>query len=122
MKIIKNDSIDLYRKRMIESDRMYLLGDEDVGKEDNLIDNQIVNEYMEGIKKLPVKYASVLDCLALQEKSVKETSDELGISENAVRKRYERARKMLIVKMGLKNNMEKKIGRKGRRNEGKTEY
>ena len=49
----------------------------------------------EGISKLPDKYKTVIECLAVKGMSVKETSDYLGISESNVRKRCERARKML---------------------------
>ena len=45
--------------------------------------------------KLPAKYYSVVNCMVVKELSVKETARELLISEDNVRKRFERAKLLL---------------------------
>ena len=47
------------------------------------------------ISVLPSRYYDVVDCLALKNLSVRETAKRLGISEENVRKRFERAKKRL---------------------------
>ncbi|MBR3997202.1 MAG: sigma-70 family RNA polymerase sigma factor, partial [Clostridia bacterium] len=47
------------------------------------------------LSELPPKFASVMRCLFLDGLSIKETSAVLNISEELVRKRCERARKLL---------------------------
>ncbi len=49
----------------------------------------------EDIQNLPPKYRDVVECLAVNEMTIRETANLLGISESNVRKRYERARKLL---------------------------
>ena len=97
--VTKNAAIDVYRKKKRESERLYLIGEE---VPDNALNHgdwiglDISERYLE---TLPDKYQSVVKCMAIDEMSTKETSKELGISEATVRKRYERARKMLRVMM-----------------------
>lgn len=56
-----------------------------------------VNQLLSG---LPGKYREVLIYRCIHELSVRETAAILEISENLVRKRYERARNMLMKKLG----------------------
>ena len=60
-------------------------------KDDNANSNDIVSL----ISKLPPKYATVMRCLFIRELSIHETSAVLRISEACIRKRCERARKLL---------------------------
>ena len=50
---------------------------------------------MELISGLKPCYYEVVECLVIKDLSVKETSAKLGISETNVRKRFERAKKLL---------------------------
>ena len=47
------------------------------------------------MNSLPEKYYDVVECLVVRDYSVQETADRLGITEANVRKRYERAKKMM---------------------------
>ena len=47
------------------------------------------------MNSLPEKYYDVVECLVVRDYSVRETADRLGITEANVRKRYERAKKMM---------------------------
>ena len=47
------------------------------------------------MNSLPEKYYDVVECLVIRDFSVRETADRLGITEANVRKRYERAKKMM---------------------------
>ena len=49
---------------------------------------------------LPEKYYDVVYCLAVKDYSIRETARRLGITEANVRKRYERAKKMMRQSMG----------------------
>ena len=46
-------------------------------------------------KNLPEKYYDVVECLVIKDYTVRQTADKLGITEANVRKRYERAKKMM---------------------------
>lgn len=52
------------------------------------------------IARLPMRYRSILVLRDLEERSTKETADELGISEGAVKVRLHRARKALATVLG----------------------
>ena len=58
----------------------------------HLVEQQQIREVMD---KLPAKYYSVVNCMVVKELSVKETARELLISEDNVRKRFERAKLLL---------------------------
>ena len=80
---------------------MYLADDEcflifedpDWNRKDN--DFQKESELDELLRSIPQKYANVIYYRVVEELSVKETADKLKISEANVRKRYERAKKLL---------------------------
>ena len=52
------------------------------------------------MNSLPPKYFNVVNCLVIHDYSVAETARELGITEANVRKRYERAKKMMRQNLG----------------------
>lgn len=60
-----------------------------IGQENNGID------WEEMMEDLPTKYSEVVQLLVIDNLSVSETAKELNISEVNVRKRFERAKKML---------------------------
>ena len=66
--------------------------DFDRSKPEALDEQQQIREVMD---KLPAKYYSVVNCMVVKELSVKETARELLISEDNVRKRFERAKLLL---------------------------
>lgn len=92
-KTVTSAALDIYR--MQKKQRENCLG------LDETIENTIVSEMdssilpLDLLLKLPQKYASVMRCLFFDGLSVRETSAVLKISENCVRKRCERARKLL---------------------------
>ncbi len=99
--VIKNSSINTYNKKKKEQEIMYFPGSDTDIK--NISSKDGVEEYgdiEELASRLPEKYYSVVNCLAIKNLSVKETASELGITEANVRKRFERAKLMLktIVK------------------------
>jgi len=58
----------------------------------------------ETVKNLPEKYRSVIILFYYDELSIKEISKSLKITENAVKKRLERARKLIKTKVGNIND------------------
>lgn len=94
--VIKHASIDIYHKKRKEQEILYFPGEEDLMY--HAADTQLEEDefcLQEFISNLPPKYHSVVTCLALKHLSVKETANELGIKEATVRKRFERAKRML---------------------------
>ena len=102
--VIKHASINIYNKKMRESEVIYLSDKatdfengtvRQAGFADDGSDDHDRAELMEMIRKLPEKYHKVTVCMAVEELSVKDTARKLGITEANVRKRYERAKVML---------------------------
>ena len=98
IKVIKNASINIYNKRCNEnrivsySDNLEeICGDQAI--EDDK--NEPEAECTPLLNSLPPKYYNVVNCLVIHDYSVAETAEMLGITEANVRKRYERARKMM---------------------------
>ena len=102
--VIRNASINIYNKRKNEnkivsfSDNLEKISDavepdlgtiQDTGAECTPLMNE-----------LPDKYYDVVDCLVVREYSVSETAGKLGITEANVRKRFERAKKMMRKNLG----------------------
>ena len=97
--VIRNASINIYNKRKNENKIVSLT--------DKLEDIQIAGnanpeetsdtgaECTPLMNDLPDKYFDVVDCLVIRDYSVRETADRLNISEANVRKRFERAKKMM---------------------------
>lgn len=94
--VIKHSSIDIYNKKKREREIMYL-SDKNANIKDVAEPNGMNTEpdIEELISNLPSKYYAVVNCLTIKNLSVKETSAELGITETAVRKRFERAKLLL---------------------------
>lgn len=92
--ILKHASIDIYRKQQKLQETAYLTDQElsEMAAPENRDDFSGIPELLDS---LPQKYRDVVYCLAVREFSVRETAERLGISEANVRKRLERARKML---------------------------
>ena len=92
IRVIKNSAIDIYNKRSRE------LADsiEDFPNIPAANSSPCsVFSLKEDIQNLPSKYREIVECLAINEMTIREAADHLGISEANVRKRYERARKLL---------------------------
>lgn len=92
IRVIKNSAIDIYRKRSRELTEPI---DDYLNIPAVNTNSCNVSSLTEDIHNLPVKYRVVVECLAVKEMTIRDTSDLLGISEATVRKRYERARKLL---------------------------
>ena len=98
----------MYRKNQRESTVFTIVSDEEqsnIADTDNSIEHMLHS--MEGreqinkmLSKIPEKYREVLLYRSVHEFSVRETAAVLEISENLVRKRYERARNLLIRELG----------------------
>lgn len=96
--VIKHASIDMYNKKRREQEVFYFTDDSPGmgnGAGPQADRREAEFDLNELISDLPPKYYAVANCLAVKELSVKETAAELGISESAVRKRFERAKLML---------------------------
>ncbi len=97
--VIKHSAIDIYNKKKREQEIICFLNrdidEETKGAAQKEGDGE--EELKTLISGLRPKYYDVVEALALENLSVKETSGRLGISEVNVRKRFERAKKMLKV-------------------------
>ncbi|MDE6853088.1 MAG: sigma-70 family RNA polymerase sigma factor [Lachnospiraceae bacterium] len=96
--IIKHSAIDIYQHKKREQEFLYL-SDQVIDRTDHT-DQDKQTEYAELnelISQLPPRYLTVVQCLVNKKLSVKETALELGITEVNVRKRFERAKKMLQI-------------------------
>lgn len=91
--VIKNTAIDSYRKKKREQQLMYLADDETLSYK--IIEAESKVDIEELTRGLPTKYYEVVHLLAIENLSVKEVANKLGISEANVRKRFERAKKMI---------------------------
>ncbi len=96
--IIKHAAIDIYQKKKREYE-LISFSDADTYREPALVQNGETEDVdvKELISNLPPRYYEVVDCLVVRNLSVRETSGKLGISEANVRKRFERAKKMLKI-------------------------
>lgn len=94
--VIKHSAIDLYNKKKRDQD-IVCFGDEAIYGERAATrdDGGEEMDLKEILSALGERYYEVVDCLAVQNLSVRETADKLGISEVNVRKRFERAKKKL---------------------------
>lgn len=102
IRIIKSTSIDIYRKNAKEREHTALVDDEigQVFHQQTDFDSEFSEKVADIIKGLPKDYQQVLYERYAKEKTVRETAQTLHISESAVRKRQERALKMLRDRMG----------------------
>ncbi len=94
--VIKHSAIDIYHKKQREQEIMYLSDKTVEPKNRNETDHPINDtELNEFIAHLPPRYQTVVQCLIVKNLSVRETAQKLDITEANVRKRFERAKKML---------------------------
>lgn len=105
LRTIKSASIDIYRKRQKELERLTILDDtllENTSKGDCSDSFCITTqeETMTAVHTLPDIYREVIQKRYIEQLSVKETAVSLHISEAAVRKRCERAVRLLKKKLG----------------------
>lgn len=92
-KAIKSSALDLYRKQKKQRENCFELTD---AIESTTAAEEISYDMpLSLINELPPKYSSVMRCLFLDGLSIRETSAVLKVSESCVRKRCERARKLL---------------------------
>lgn len=93
-KTVRSAALDLYRAQKKLRENCLVL-DETI--ENTIISEEetLVNLPLSLISDLPPKYASVMRCLFLDGLNIRETAAVLEISEALVRKRCERARKLL---------------------------
>lgn len=97
--IIKNVSLNIYRKRKREAEIMYSAGDEVMDLQQSEVDCESVN-VEELLEDIPKKYADVVKALVIENRPVSEAAVQLDISEANVRKRFERAKKMMKDRSG----------------------
>ncbi|MDE6567243.1 MAG: sigma-70 family RNA polymerase sigma factor, partial [Lachnospiraceae bacterium] len=80
--VIKHAAIDIYHKKQREQELMYLSDQTVEPKNGNEADPKTNNiELNECIAHLPPKYQTIVQCLAIKNLSVRETAQELGITE-----------------------------------------
>ncbi len=92
-KTLRSAALDLYRRQKKQRENTIEL---DETMENTLTAEDFSQDIpLSFLSDLPQKYASVIRCLFLDGLSIKETSAVLEISEELVRKRCERARKLL---------------------------
>ena len=97
--VIKNASINIYNKRKNENKVVSFTDNLETVCADMVVEtddkNDMGAECTPLMNSLPEKYYDVVECLVVRDYSVQETANRLGITEANVRKRYERAKKMM---------------------------
>ena len=88
--VIKNASINIYNKR--KNENKVVSYPEDL---EAVCDSSSIETGDTLMNSLPRKYYDVVECLVVRDYSVAETAERLNITEANVRKRYERAKKMM---------------------------
>ena len=110
-KLARNTAVDQYRRNKREMSRIVSV-DTETDRETEISNNPIEEviastgskqRVREMVDLLPDKYRDVVICMALHELSGRETALMLNLSESAVRKRYERAKKLLKKKVSVAN-------------------
>jgi len=92
-KTLRSAALDLYRRQKKQRENCLEL---DEAMENTLVSEELADDLtLNVLSELPLKYASVMRCLFFDGLNIRETSAVLKISENCVRKRCERARKLL---------------------------
>jgi len=106
-KTIRSSALDIYRSRKKQFDNCMSFDDmsDTVTEEDAMT----TLEAESVISDLPRKYRSVVQCLFIDCLSVRETSAVLKISEACVRKRCERARRLIHDMMKIPNEKKENI-------------
>ncbi len=96
--IIRNNSIDIFKKNKKSAERLSEL-DEQQAVDVDFFEDVEYNRLIEIISGLPQKYKDVLFMYYLEDFSAKEIAEMLDISTNNVYKRLERAKKLLKAKL-----------------------
>lgn len=90
--VIRHSAIDIYNKKKREQHLLNLCMREPGRDEGQSPQTPELRELVSGLKP---EYYDVVECLAFKNLSVRETSGRLGITEANVRKRFQRAKKLL---------------------------
>lgn len=97
---VRNASLDILRRRRDITDELPADGAcsalIDPSPEEKLGVRDELTRLLDG---LPPRYGAVVECLAVRDMSVRDAASALGLTEAAVRKRWQRAREM------MKNNL-----------------
>lgn len=98
--VTRNTAINFYRSNRRDADRLTALEEDSGTVEINFFEQADYDSLVSAILSLPEKYRDILYLRYLQELSPKETAGMLGISAENVRKRTERAKKLLLHALG----------------------
>ena len=98
--VIRNAAITIYNKTKKESEYMYLTDKDERAEAAVTMDPDSDTDWKSLIETLPEKYREVVECLVIKEYTTRETATKLNITEANVRKRYERAKKMMRQNLG----------------------
>lgn len=93
--IVRNTSINIYRKNQKNSERLAELDDKQLTVNVNFFENIDRDELIKAISNLPLIYKDILFLHYFRKCTTKEISKMLDISVDAVWKRIERAKKLL---------------------------
>ncbi len=108
--VIKNAAIDAYKRNQRSNEILYFTDSNEEMENSDTCDPYVSSEVEEMMEELPEKYYEVFKSIAVEGYSVKETGLRLRITEDNVRKRYSRARKMLReMYEGRNKNAEYKV-------------
>lgn len=97
--IVRNTSINIYRKNKKDSERLAELDDNQPTVDINFFENIDRDKLIQAISSLPFIYKDILFLYYINQYTTKEISKMLDISMNAVWKRIERAKKLLKEKL-----------------------
>lgn len=107
IRIIQSTAIDIYRKNQKDCKRFAAISEqgrdemEEADSIEDMLNRTDSEEKVQNmLKQLPDNYREVLVYRCIHQLSVRETAAILEISEAAVRKRFERARILLMKLMG----------------------
>lgn len=93
--ITRNVSINFYNKNRRHSEHITSFDDDRLSADVNFFEQYDYDRLVKTISELPKIYKDVLFLHCLEELSFKQISQMLNISVNCVRKRFERAKKLL---------------------------
>ncbi len=93
--VTRNTAISFYRSNRQDAERFTALEDDIKAVEIDFFEQADYDQLVDAISALPTKYKDILYLRYLREFSPQEVAGMLGISADSVRKRTERAKKML---------------------------
>lgn len=100
--ILRKTALHLYKKKRNENDRAFSVNGNGISYLNTLLDDNYIL-LVESLKKLPQESMDVINLYCIYGFTAKEVGKMLGIAENTVRKRAERA-KIALKKMLCENN------------------